>query len=65
MMRHLLLLQDWKHIKVFALYQMDVKYAFLNGFIYEEVYIKQPPSFENKTFPYHVFKLSKALYGLK
>ena len=44
---------------------MDVKFAFLNGFISEEVYVKQPPSFENKNFPYHVFKFSKALYGLK
>ena len=51
--------------KGFVLYQMDVKFAFLNDFIYEEVYIKQPPSFENKTFPNHVFKLTKALYGLK
>ena len=38
---------------------------FLNGFIYEEVYAKWPLSFENETFPHHVFKLSKALYGLK
>ena len=29
------------------------------------MYVKQPPSFENDTFPHHVFKLSKALYGLK
>ena len=29
------------------------------------MYIKQPPSFENETFPYHVFKVSEALYGLK
>lgn len=43
---------------------MDVKSAFLNGFI-EEVFVKQPPSFEHPEFPYHVFKLSKALYGLK
>ena len=49
----------------FKLYQMDVKSAFLNGFIEEEVYIEQPPSFENFNFPNHVFKLSKALYGLK
>ena len=44
---------------------MDVKSAFLNGLISKEVYVKQPPSFENKNFPYHVFKLSKALYSLK
>lgn len=51
--------------KGFKLYQMDVKSAFLNGFIQEEVYVKQPPGFENPDFPNHVFKLSKALYGLK
>ena len=49
----------------FKLYQMDVKSTFLNGFIEEEVYVKQPPGFENFNFPNHVFKLSKALYGLK
>ena len=49
----------------FKLYQMDVKSAFLNGFINEEVYVKQPLDFENHAFPNHVFKLSKALYGLK
>ena len=49
----------------FVLYQMDLKSTFLNGFIYEEVYVKQPPGFENETFPHHIFKLSKALYGLK
>ena len=49
----------------FKLYQMDVKSAFLNSFIEEEVYVKQPPSFENFDFPNHIFKLSKDLYGLK
>jgi hypothetical protein len=49
----------------FKLYQMDVKSAFLNGFIQEEVYVEQPPGFENFEFPNHVFKLKKALYGLK
>jgi hypothetical protein len=44
---------------------MDVKSAFLNGYIEEEVYVRQPPSFENSKFPNHVFKLHKALYGLK
>ena len=44
---------------------MDVKSAFLNGFIKEEVYVEQPPRFENAKFPNHVFKLHKALYGLK
>ena len=44
---------------------MDVKSAFLNGYLKEEVYVKQPPSFENNEFPDHVFQLDKALYGLK
>ena len=44
---------------------MDVKSAFLNGLIEEEVYLEQPPDFENKKLPNHVFKLKKALYGLK
>ena len=51
--------------KDFVLYQMDVKSAFLNGFINEEVYVEKPPSFESFNFPNHVFKLKKALYGLK
>jgi hypothetical protein len=49
----------------FKLYQMDVKSAFLNGPIKEEVYVKQPPGFEDSEYPNHVYKLSKALYRLK
>jgi hypothetical protein len=44
---------------------MDVKSAFLNGPIKEEVYIEQPPRFEYGEYPNHVYKLSKTLYGLK
>ncbi|GJR16141.1 retrovirus-related pol polyprotein from transposon TNT 1-94 [Tanacetum coccineum] len=49
----------------FMVYQMDVKSAFLNGKISEEVYVQQPPGFESSEFPNHVCKLDKALYGLK
>ena len=51
--------------KNFILYQMDVKSAFLKGFINEEVYVEQPPGFGSFNFHNHVFKLKKALYGLK
>ncbi len=51
--------------KGFKLYQIDVKIAFLNGFIQQEVYVKQPLGFEKPDFPSHVYKLSKVLYGLK
>nr|KYP51091.1 Retrovirus-related Pol polyprotein from transposon TNT 1-94 [Cajanus cajan] len=47
------------------LYQMDIKSAFLNGTILEEVYVCQPLSFENELLSSYVFKLNKALYGLK
>jgi hypothetical protein len=49
----------------FKLYQMDVKSAFFNGPIKEEVYVEQPPGFEDSKYSNHVYKLSKALYGLK
>ncbi|GKB29704.1 retrovirus-related pol polyprotein from transposon TNT 1-94, partial [Tanacetum coccineum] len=49
----------------FIVYQMDVKSAFLNGKLKEEVYVKQPSGFESNEFPNHVCKLDKALYGLK
>jgi hypothetical protein len=49
----------------FKLYQMDVKSAFLNGPLSEEVYVEQPPGFEDSKRSNHVYKLRKALYGLK
>ncbi|WVZ63797.1 hypothetical protein U9M48_013402 [Paspalum notatum var. saurae] len=51
--------------KGFKLQQMDVKSAFLNGFIEEEIYMRQPPDFESAKFSDWVYKLRKALYGLK
>ncbi|KAJ9560760.1 hypothetical protein OSB04_005920 [Centaurea solstitialis] len=50
--------------KQFWVYQMDVKSAFLYGKIEEEVYVCQPPGFEDPRFPDKVYKLRKALYGL-
>ena len=44
---------------------MNVKSAFLNGPIEEEVYVEQPSGFEDPKFSNHVYKLHKALYGLK
>jgi hypothetical protein len=49
----------------FKLFQMDVKSAFLNGPIKQEVYVEQPHWFEDDRYPDHVYRLSKALYGLK
>ena len=49
----------------FKLHQMDVKSAFLNGYIDEEVYVSQPFGFEDQKYSNHVFKLKKSLYGLK
>ncbi|KAI3771975.1 hypothetical protein L6452_03148 [Arctium lappa] len=48
----------------FKVYQMDVKSAFLYDKIEEEVYVCQPPGFENPKYPDRVYKLKKALYGL-
>ena len=46
-------------------HQMDVKSAFLNRELKEEVYLQQPPGFESQEFPNHYYKLEKAVYGLK
>ncbi|GJX85599.1 retrovirus-related pol polyprotein from transposon TNT 1-94 [Tanacetum coccineum] len=48
-----------------VVYQMDVKTAFLNGNLREEVYVSQPDGFVDLDNPNHVYKLKKALYGLK
>nr|GEU84728.1 retrovirus-related Pol polyprotein from transposon TNT 1-94 [Tanacetum cinerariifolium] len=49
----------------FKLFQMDVKSAFLNGFIIDEVYVAQPPGLIDFAKPNHVYRFKKALYGLK
>ncbi|KAI3681374.1 hypothetical protein L6452_36168 [Arctium lappa] len=51
--------------KNFTVFQMDVKTAFLNGILKEEVYVSQPEGFVNQEKPNHVYILDKALYGLK
>nr|GEV40998.1 retrovirus-related Pol polyprotein from transposon TNT 1-94 [Tanacetum cinerariifolium] len=51
--------------KNMVVYQMDMKTAFLNGNMWEEVYVSQPNGFMDPDNPNHVYKLKKALYGLK
>ena len=51
--------------KQWHVYQMDVKSAFLNGIIEQEVYVDQPPGYTIKGYEDKVYKLKKALYGLK
>nr|GEW98235.1 putative ribonuclease H-like domain-containing protein [Tanacetum cinerariifolium] len=51
--------------KNMLVYQMDVKTTFLNGILWEEVYVCQPDGFVDQDNPNHVYKLKKALYGLK
>nr|GEU74574.1 hypothetical protein [Tanacetum cinerariifolium] len=48
-----------------SIYQMDVKKAFLNGELKEEVYVSQPEGFVDPDHLTHVYRLKKALYGLK
>nr|GEU44978.1 retrovirus-related Pol polyprotein from transposon TNT 1-94 [Tanacetum cinerariifolium] len=49
----------------FPIYHMDMKMAFLNGPLKEEVYVAQPDGFVNPDHPEKVYRLRKALYGLK
>jgi hypothetical protein len=51
--------------KGFKFHQMDVKSAFLNSVLEEELYVRQPPGFQSEKYPFRVYKLRKALYGLK
>nr|GFC42361.1 putative ribonuclease H-like domain-containing protein [Tanacetum cinerariifolium] len=55
---------SYASLKDFIVYQMDVKSAFLYGKTEEEVYVYQPPGFEDPDFPDKVYKVKKALYGL-
>ncbi|GKD36143.1 retrovirus-related pol polyprotein from transposon TNT 1-94 [Tanacetum coccineum] len=55
---------DYASFKDFVVYQMDVKSDFLYGKIEEEVYVCQPPGFEDPDFPDRVYKVEKALYRL-
>ncbi|GJR42004.1 integrase, catalytic region, zinc finger, CCHC-type containing protein [Tanacetum coccineum] len=50
--------------KNFTIFQMDIKTAFLNGPLKEEVYVSQLDGFVNPDFPDHVYRLKKALYGI-
>ncbi|GKF60485.1 putative ribonuclease H-like domain-containing protein, partial [Tanacetum coccineum] len=60
----IMLFLGYASFKDFVVYQMDVKSAFLYGKIEKEVYVCQPPGFEDPDFPDRVYKVEKALYGL-
>nr|GFB65280.1 putative retrotransposon Ty1-copia subclass protein [Tanacetum cinerariifolium] len=49
----------------YEIWQMDVKTAFFNGHLFEEVYMEQPNGFVNQKYPNHVCKLKRSIYGLK
>nr|GEV40705.1 retrotransposon protein, putative, Ty1-copia subclass [Tanacetum cinerariifolium] len=49
----------------YEIWQTDVKTAFLNGYLSEEVYMEQPEGFVNPKYPNHVCKLKRSIYGLK
>nr|GFD47193.1 retrovirus-related Pol polyprotein from transposon TNT 1-94 [Tanacetum cinerariifolium] len=55
---------DYVSFMGFTVYQIDVKSAFLYGTIDEEVYVMQPPGFQDLEFPTRVYKVEKAIYGL-
>ncbi|GJT65340.1 retrovirus-related pol polyprotein from transposon TNT 1-94 [Tanacetum coccineum] len=64
-MKSIRIFLDFATYMNFIVFQMDIKSAFINGKLKEEVYVKQPPGFESSEFPDYVYKLDKTLYGLK